>query len=126
MTEVSRKETQFKFKKGIHDLLDYSPIRFKENAVISKELKRLVQSDPSNVCDIPEALALFTSDISADSETAGMVNVLVWKTVPPVSALAFFSQQFHQNPYTAQYAVDVLRSYPPVRYFFSLNIAVSL
>ena len=110
--EVGKSQT--KFQKGILDLPDYSLARFKENAVISKELKRLVQSDPSNVCDIPEALAFFTSDISADSETAGIVNVLVWKTVPPVSALAFFSQQFHQNPYTAQYAVEVLRSYPPV------------
>ena len=100
----------------------YLYFRFKDVPVISKELQRLVQSDPAYVCDIPEALSLFTTDSSADNEKAGMVNILIWKNVPPVSALAFFSQQFHQNLYTAQYAVDVLRSYPPVRqkFFFSL------
>ena len=88
--------------------------RFRENAAMLKELQRLVRTDPVAACDIPEALSLYASEDSVDQENVAMVNVLIWENVPPVSALAFFSQQFHKNLYTAQYAVDVLRSYPPV------------
>jgi len=42
-----------------------------------------------------------------------LVYMLNWARVSPVQALAYFSRQFPPHPITAQYAVRVLKSYPP-------------
>lgn len=39
--------------------------------------------------------------------------MLSWARVSPVQALAYFSRQYPPHPITAQYAVRVLKSYPP-------------
>lgn len=38
--------------------------------------------------------------------------MLTWARVSPIQALAFFSRQFPHHPISAQYAVQVLDSYP--------------
>ena len=43
-----------------------------------------------------------------------LTHLLTWSPVPPVVALSFFSRQFPPHPITAQFAVRVLSSYPPV------------
>ena len=39
--------------------------------------------------------------------------MLCWSAIPPVQAMAFFSQQYPPHPLTAQYAFRVLQSFPP-------------
>ena len=46
--------------------------------------------------------------------------MLTWARVPPVKALAYFSRQYPRHPVTAQYAVRVLSSFPPVSYFLKV------
>ena len=43
-----------------------------------------------------------------------LTHLLTWSPVPPVVALSFFSRQFPPHPITAQFAVRVVSSYPPV------------
>lgn len=38
--------------------------------------------------------------------------MLTWARVSPIQALAYFSRQFPHHPISAQYAVQVLDSYP--------------
>lgn len=38
--------------------------------------------------------------------------MLTWERVSPIQALAYFSRQFPHHPISAQYAVEVLSSYP--------------
>lgn len=42
-----------------------------------------------------------------------LTHVLCWSAIPPVQAMAFFSQQYPPHPLTAQYAFRVLQSFPP-------------
>ena len=39
--------------------------------------------------------------------------MLCWSAIPPVQAMAYFSQQYPPHPLTAQYAIRVLQSFPP-------------
>lgn len=41
-----------------------------------------------------------------------LVYMLTWERVSPIQALAYFSRQFPHHPISAQYAVEVLSSYP--------------
>ena len=43
-----------------------------------------------------------------------LTHMLTWAPVAPVDALAYFSRQYPPHPISAQYAVRVLRNYPPV------------
>ncbi len=45
-------------------------------------------------------------------------HVLSWSSVPPVSAIAYFSRMYPQHPLTHQYAVRVLTAYPPETLLF--------
>ena len=38
--------------------------------------------------------------------------MLTWARVSPIQALAYFSRQFPHHPISAQFAVNVLESYP--------------
>ena len=42
-----------------------------------------------------------------------LTHVLCWSAIPPVQAMAYFSQQYPPHPLTAQYAIRVLQSFPP-------------
>lgn len=42
-----------------------------------------------------------------------LTHVLCWSAIPPVQAMAYFSQQYPPHPLTAQYAFRVLQSFPP-------------
>ncbi len=50
--------------------------------------------------------------------TFQLTHMLTWSPVSPVVALSYFSRQYPPHPITAQYAVRVLRSYPPEALLF--------
>lgn len=96
------------------DVANTFSIRFVEVEVLQKEVTRLVHSNPLAVCQEPKALQFLVDEETIKQNKPELVHVLVWATVPPVTAISFFSQQFPPHPVTAQYAVRCLRSYQPV------------
>lgn len=96
------------------DVANTFSIRFVEVEVLQKEVTRLVHSNPLAVCQEPKALQFLVDEETIKQNKPELVHVLVWATVPPVTAISFFSQQFPPHPVTAQYAVRCLQSYQPV------------
>ena len=88
--------------------------RFREVLVIWKDVTRLVHLNPLAVSDEPESLQFLINDNTMKQDKPELAHILTWALVPPVTAISFFSQQYLPHPLTAQYAVRVLQSYPPV------------
>ena len=59
---------------------------------------------------IPQYLA---TETAIKEDVPELAHLLCWAPVPPVQAMAFFSQQYPPHPLTAQYAIRALRSFPP-------------
>lgn len=78
----------------------------------------MVRSNPEAVSHIAEALQFLATSESIEADSPELVHILTWTAVPPVAALAFFSRQYPPHPLTAQYAVRVLREYPPEALLF--------
>ena len=91
------------------------PARYGKSTAAAAELSRLVRASPHAVSHIPEALHFLVSDIGSFSPDASeLSHILTWAPVPPVTALAFFCpRRYPPHPLTAQYAVRVLKEYPP-------------
>ena len=88
--------------------------RFKEVPVIFREVNRLVHSNPHLVSDDADALLFLATEDTIRGNSQELVHILTWTKCAPMTALSFFSQQYPPHHLTAQYAVRVLRSYPPV------------
>ena len=82
--------------------------------ILWKEVTNLVRSKPLLICDEPEALQFLVDENTIKQNKPELSYLLIWSLVPPVTAMSFFSQQYPSHPLTAQYAVRVLQSYPPV------------
>ena len=61
---------------------------------------------------IPEALQYLVTTETLLNDVPELVYMLTWERVSPIQALAYFSRQFPHHPISAQYAVEVLSSYP--------------
>ncbi|XP_011502431.1 PREDICTED: phosphatidylinositol 4-kinase alpha-like [Ceratosolen solmsi marchali] len=89
----------------------FLPVRLK-NSEIVKEVCRLVQLQPIPAMHIPEALQYFVTTETLLNDISKLFYMLTWARVSPIQALAYFSRQFPHHPISAQFAVNVLESYP--------------
>ncbi|KAI6177654.1 1-phosphatidylinositol 4-kinase [Aphelenchoides bicaudatus] len=90
--------------------------RFRALDQVRLTLQELIRQQPESVSHMPEALPLFLGDSVSDSTVDGskLTHVLTWARCSPIVALSLLCPGLYSpTPATAQYAVDVLRSYPP-------------
>uniref|UniRef100_A0A915PI29 1-phosphatidylinositol 4-kinase n=1 Tax=Setaria digitata TaxID=48799 RepID=A0A915PI29_9BILA len=81
-------------------------------------VQELLVSSPESVTDLPEALSLLLGEGRILEEKIEdlktLSHILTWSTCDPVMALSLLgARQYPTHPITVQYAVRVLRSYPP-------------
>ncbi|XP_068623293.1 phosphatidylinositol 4-kinase alpha [Battus philenor] len=89
----------------------FLPERLKNEAIV-KEIRRKVQSQPTSVCHIPQALKYLVTTETLLSDAHELVHMVTWARVSPVEALSYFSRQYPPHPLSAQAAVTTLTSYP--------------
>nr|XP_058953334.1 phosphatidylinositol 4-kinase alpha-like [Pocillopora verrucosa] len=95
------------------DIAVFLPARFKEVSAVHKEVSRLVRIHPTAVAELPEALQYLVTEKNIKADIPELTHILCWSAIPPVQAMAYFSQQYPPHPLTAQYAFRVLQSFPP-------------
>ncbi|XP_053985852.1 phosphatidylinositol 4-kinase alpha isoform X1 [Hylaeus volcanicus] len=93
-------------------LATFLPARLKNSEIIIKEVCVLVRLKPVPVMHVPEALQYLVTTDTLLNDVPELVYMLTWERVSPIQALAYFSRQFPHHPISAQYAVEVLSSYP--------------
>ncbi|XP_074644001.1 phosphatidylinositol 4-kinase alpha-like [Tubulanus polymorphus] len=91
----------------------YMPARFCSIDGVKNEVTRLVRLNPEAVSHIADAIQFLVTPQSVEADAPELAYMLTWEPVPPVVALSYFSRQYPPHPITAQYAIRVLRSYPP-------------
>uniref|UniRef100_A0A0N5B712 1-phosphatidylinositol 4-kinase n=1 Tax=Strongyloides papillosus TaxID=174720 RepID=A0A0N5B712_STREA len=95
----------------------FLPSRFRKIQCIRSTLEELTKENPSYVSHLPEALPLLLGDGSV-FENGGNENilshVLTWAKCSPVMALSLLNPRlFPTHSITVQYAIRVLKGYPP-------------
>lgn len=90
----------------------YLPHRFKSSEVIINELSKLVKSQPSTVSHIPEALQYLATPADLVKDSPELLHIVTWSPIQPILALSFFSKAYPAHPFTSQYAIRSLYSYP--------------
>ncbi|CAK1541773.1 unnamed protein product [Leptosia nina] len=89
----------------------FLPERLKNDSIVA-EIKRKVQSHPTSVCHVPQALKYLVTTETLLNDAHELVHMVTWARVSPVEALSYFSRQYPPHPLSAQAAVSTLTSYP--------------
>lgn len=90
----------------------YLPHRFKNSDIIVNELSKLVKSSPSAVSHIAEALQYLATPADLTKDSPELLHIVTWVPIQPILGLSFFSRAYPPHPFTAQYAIRSLCSYP--------------
>ncbi|XP_077969116.1 phosphatidylinositol 4-kinase alpha-like isoform X2 [Styela clava] len=96
----------------------YLPDRLRNSEVIVRAVTNLVRKNPATIECCPEGMKYLVSNQSLESDSQELVHALTWSLGTPSTALSYFSRLFSPHPYTAQYAVKVLRGFPPEAILF--------
>ncbi|VDP21635.1 unnamed protein product [Onchocerca flexuosa] len=85
---------------------------------LATAVQELLVNSPELVTDLPEALSLMLGEGKILEEKMEdlktLSHILTWAVCDPVMALSLLgARQYPTHPITVQYAVRVLRSYPP-------------
>ncbi|XP_076804178.1 phosphatidylinositol 4-kinase alpha-like [Clavelina lepadiformis] len=92
--------------------------RLSNNEVVIREVTRLLRNNPEAPRHCPEAIKYLVTTQTVDSDSPELNHVLTWALGSPSTALSYFSRLFNPHPLTAQYAVKVLRKFPPEAILF--------
>ncbi|KAM3723763.1 Phosphatidylinositol 4-kinase alpha [Dirofilaria immitis] len=100
------------------DLAVYMPSRFRSCSACQTAVQELLVNSPEMVTDLPEALSLMLGEGKILEEKVEdlktLSHILTWAVCDPVMALSLLgARQYPTHPITVQYAVHVLKSYPP-------------
>ncbi|KAL4002855.1 Phosphatidylinositol 3- and 4-kinase family protein [Acanthocheilonema viteae] len=100
------------------ELAVYMPSRFRSCSACQTAVQELLVDSPELVTDLPEALSLMLGEGKILEEKVEdlktLSHILTWAICDPVMALSLLgARQYPTHPITVQYAVRVLRSYPP-------------
>lgn len=95
------------------ELAVFLPVRLKNTESIIDEVSRHIRLNPIVVSKVPHSIQYLVTSDNLLNDIPELVYMLSWARVTPVQALAYFSRQYPPHPITAQYAVRVLKSYPP-------------
>lgn len=90
----------------------YLPHRFKSSSIVTEELSKLVKLQPTLVSHIPEAIQYLITPNDLVKDSPELLHVITWAPVQPIIALSFFSLTYPPHPFTHQYAIRSLCSYP--------------
>ena len=90
--------------------------RFRSLDVVTREVTRLVCSDPVPFHTIPEAAQLLARRdvLGVEPVATELYHLLYWRNVSPASTLIFFYRPFSHHPITAQFASKAMQSFKPV------------
>ncbi|EJW76008.1 hypothetical protein WUBG_13084, partial [Wuchereria bancrofti] len=91
---------------------------FRSCSACQTAVQELLVNSPELVMDLPEALSLMLGEGRILEEKVEdlkiLSHILTWAICDPVMALSLLGpRQYPAHPITVQYAVRVLRSYPP-------------
>ena len=76
-------------------------------------MARLVQSEPSKVSHLAQALQYFLTEELVERDSPSLPHLLTWARCSPLRALSLLCKRtLPSHPITAQYATRVLNSYP--------------
>lgn len=118
--EVRQRQLEKQWRDHIRNAWEISPAlavflpqRLNTCTSLSKEVTRFVRSYPEEVCHIPRALDFFLTVESLENDSSELAWILTWTRVSPVKALSLLcSRNLPPSPFSAQFAVRVLGSYP--------------
>eukprot|EP01116_Phalansterium_solitarium_P022214 TRINITY_DN7253_c0_g1_i2.p1 TRINITY_DN7253_c0_g1~~TRINITY_DN7253_c0_g1_i2.p1 ORF type:complete len:2046 (+),score=784.72 TRINITY_DN7253_c0_g1_i2:171-6308(+) len=87
--------------------------RFPASKTVKRVLEKLVRRYPTAVLDVAEAIPLLVNEVSVRENIPELKYLLYWCNCTPPVALGFFQKMYNSHPLVTQYAVRVLRSFPP-------------
>ena len=94
---------------------------------LSREIRRLVITNPQDVVDSPLAAQILLGEGTSPDLRLQLRHLLYWKPVVPPTAIAYFLETYGNNPLVLQYAVRALLSHSiQITFFYVPQIVQAL